>query len=316
MHATPTPWACQAREETTVVDLSSFPDVRSVPQDLHLPRMVKGAPAPGKRVRQVAAAYHGTAVYHTLYLPTDWVRGRSYPVIVEYAGNGPYKNTFGDICSGRVEDCCLGYGISGGEGFIWVCLPYVSPDHQHNQLEWWGDTRATVAYCRTVIPQVCTAYGGDLDTVFIAGFSRGAIACNYIGLHDDEIAGLWLGFIAHSHYDGVRTWNYAGSERHAAEVRLGRLKGRAQFISHEGSVEQTEQFLKEADADGMFTFQAIPYRNHTDTWVLRDIPERRIVREWVREVLDLRPGCPSARRSAACDPGSTAPLPRDVKVAR
>jgi hypothetical protein len=42
--------------------------------------------------------------------------------------------------------------------------------------------------------------------VFIAGFSRGAIACNFIGLRDDEIASLWCGFVVHSHYEGVRDW--------------------------------------------------------------------------------------------------------------
>jgi hypothetical protein len=67
------------------------------------------------------------------------------------------------------------------------------------------------------------------------------------------------------------------------------LQGRAQFISHEGSVQDTQTYLEQANADGRFTFQALPYRNHTDTWVLRDIPERRTLREWVREVLSSSP---------------------------
>jgi len=44
-------------------------------------------------------------------------------VIVEYAGNGNYANKYGDVSSGEVEGSKLGYGISGGTGFIWICMP-------------------------------------------------------------------------------------------------------------------------------------------------------------------------------------------------
>ena len=276
------------------------PDIRTVAQDLTAPRMTKEAPAPGKRVRRVASEYKGTEVYHTLYLPADWGKGKRYPVIVEYAGNGPYRNKFGDVCSGKVEDCNLGYGISGGKGFIWVCLPYISKDHKRNQLQWWGDVKATVEYCKTVIPRVCREYGGDTSAVFLVGFSRGAIACNFIGLHDDEIASLWRGFICHSHYDGVRKWNYPGSDRKSAAERLKRLKNRPQFISQEVSVEQTKRYLKEARPKGDFTFVALGYRNHTDSWVLRDTPERKAVRKWLQSVLKGKP-----RREVALLPTNT-----------
>ena len=56
-------------------------------KDLVTPRMMQEAPAPGKRVRQVAPEYKGTQVYHSLYLPTDWKKGKTYPVLVEYTGN-------------------------------------------------------------------------------------------------------------------------------------------------------------------------------------------------------------------------------------
>jgi hypothetical protein len=211
--------------------------------------------------------------------------GGKYPVIVEYAGNGPFKNEFGDTCSGKVGDCNLGYGISGGEGVIWLCLPYISEDGKHNQLQWWGDVEATVAYCKAAVPQICRDYGGDPEAVFLAGFSRGSIACNFIGLHDDDIAKLWRGFICHSHYDGVRKWGYAGSDRAAAAERLKRLGDRPQFISHEGSVAVTRGYLENACPTGNFTFQTLPYRNHTDSWVLRDTQERKVVREWFWGVL-------------------------------
>jgi hypothetical protein len=172
-----------------------LPDISSVATDLTPPTMLEDAPTAGKRVKAVLNSYRDSDVYHSLYLPEDWRPGQSYPVIVEYAGNGPYRNKFGDVCTGKVEDCNLGYGISGGKGFIWICLPYVSKDRQHNQLQWWGDVNATVEYCKTVVPQICQEFGGDTSAVFFAGFSRGSIACNFIGLHDDEITGLWRGFI-------------------------------------------------------------------------------------------------------------------------
>ncbi len=265
-----------------------LPDISTVEPDLVSPPMVEGPPAPGKRVRVTPPEYAGTEVHHSLYLPVDWEAGKTYPVIAEYAGNGPYANGFGDTCTGKVEDCNLGYGLSGGAGYLWICLPYISEDHQHNQLTWWGDVEATAAYAKTAIPRLCRDYGGDPDKVILAGFSRGSIACNYIGLHDDEISALWRGFLCHSHYDGVKTWDYPESGRASALKRLRRLGDRPQFISDAG-LASTRAYLDEARPGGPFTFQEIPFRNHTDTWVLRDLPERRIAREWLRKVLREAP---------------------------
>jgi hypothetical protein len=263
-----------------------WPDIRGVPTDLETPPMEAGEPAPGKRVRMTAAEYAGTEVYHALYLPADWERGRRYPVLVEYAGNGLYSDDNGDLCTGRVEDCNLGSGISGGEGFIWLCLPYVSEDGRRNQRQWWGDVGRTLEYCRETVRGVCGELGGDPGAVVLAGFSRGAIACNYLGLRDEETAGLWRAFVVHSHYDGVREWEHEDGDRDSARERLKRLRGRPQFISHEGATEETEGYLEEAGIEGDFTFCALPYRNHTDSWVLRNIPERKQLRQWLREVLE------------------------------
>ena len=253
--------------------------------DLETPKMVEGPPRPGLRVRAVAKPYVNTDVYHTLYLPRDWKPNRRYPVIVEYAGNGPYRNELGDICTGRVEDCNLGYGISGGIGFIWICLPYISEDHTRNQLQWWGDRAATVEYCKKVVAHVCQAFGGDARAILLVGFSRGAIACNFLGLANDDIARLWCGFVCHSHYDGVREWGYRGSDREAAEERLQRLNGRPQFISHETSVANTRTYLQAALPQGRFTFCSLPFPNHTDKWVLRPSDERTQLRNWVQRVV-------------------------------
>ena len=268
-----------------VAQAVELPDISKVPADLQVPQMENGSPAAGKIAKLVAEAYRESKVHHCLYLPTDWQPGKKYPVICEYAGNGPFRNEYGDICTGKVEDCKLGYGISGGKRFIWVCLPFVSEDGQRNQLRWWGDIEATVDYCKTTVQQVCKDFGGDPEKVFLAGFSRGSIACNFIGLHDDEIASLWRGFICHSHYDGIKDWGYPGAVGEVAQQRLQRLNGRPQFISHEGSVEETQKYLQQLKVQGDFSFESIPFRNHTDTWVLRDIEARRNLRAWLEKQL-------------------------------
>lgn len=242
--------------------------------DLIVPAVTDVAPSPGARVRQFNKDYVGSKVYHTLYLPTDWKSDRKYPVIVEYAGN-KWRTSLG-----TVEGSSLGYGVTGGKGVIWICMPYVNQQEMRNQETWWGDVDATVAYCKHTVKRICNEYGGDSDNVFIAGFSRGAIACNFIGLHDDEIASLWRGFICHSHYDGVRKWGYANSDRPAAAERLARLGNRPQFISQENSTEATQAYLKEAYPVGNFTFAPLIGVPHTDTWVLEDRPERKALREW------------------------------------
>ena len=140
----------------------------SVEPDLTSPPATAHAPAAGKRVRQVNKNYATTQVHHLLYLPTDWVKGKKYPVIVEYAGN-KFKSS-----PGTVEGSNLGYGISGGEGVIWLCLPYISKDHSRNEVTWWGDVDASVEYCKQTVRQVCADYGGDPSRLFIAGFSRGS----------------------------------------------------------------------------------------------------------------------------------------------
>jgi len=255
-------------------------DLKKVAPDLVTPPVTNDAPAPGRRVKMLLPMYVGTDLYHALYLPVDWKRSETYPVIVEYSGN-KWKSS-----QGTVDECDLGYGVSGGKGVIWICLPFVDKKKGRNAATWWGDVEATVDYCKQSIQQVCAKYGGDSCKLFIAGFSRGAIACNYIGLHDDEISSLWRGFICHSHYDGVRKWEYKGSDKTSAALRLKRLGNRPQFISQEQSITATKKYLARALPDGKFTFQALPFPDHTDTWLLRDIPERRVMRDWFHQVLE------------------------------
>ena len=267
---------------------AEFPDLSTVPEDLSILPLSTGEPAAGKRVSQTTEGWQGTAVHHLVYLPTDWKVGEHYPVLVEYAGNGGYKNKYGDVSEGVVEGSRLGYGISAGKGFIWICLPYVETKNgvKGNAPLWWGDVAETKRYCIATIKDVCTRYGGDASRLILCGFSRGSIGCNFIGLHDDEIATLWRGFVCHSNYDGViEKWPYADAGRATALQRLKRLKGRPQFITQEQGTTDIEAWISSAGIEGDFTFVPIPFRNHSDAWVLRDLPERKQLREWVAKVV-------------------------------
>ena len=151
-------------------------NINDLESDLTVPSVTDDKPAAGTRVRQVNPGYEAWKLFHVLYLPTDWKSDGKYPVIVEFPGNGGYQNKYGDKCSGRVEDCKLGYGISGGRKFIWVCLPFVDPKGMSHSITWWGDADATATYCRETVTRICQNFGGDPEAVVLTGFSRGAEA--------------------------------------------------------------------------------------------------------------------------------------------
>jgi len=261
--------------------------------DLVTPPMTHEAPAAGKRVWQQPLEYRGTDVYHSLYLPRKWAPGKRYPVLVEYTGNKflPGKG------SGEVKDANLGYGISGGDRFIWVVMPYVSMDKSSNAVVWWGDREATVQYCKQNIGRICENFGGDSANVIICGFSRGAIATSYIGLADDEIAGFWKAVITHDHFDGVRPWPYPHSDRQSALHRLSRLQGRPVLVCGQRGTAVREEFLEDHLELAEFTFLDVPVSRifdipegpylhaHTDLWMHRPSIYRDTVRKWTQTVI-------------------------------
>lgn len=274
---------------------------------LTVPTMTTEPAAAGRRVRQTAVEYTGTDVHHSLYLPPDWrddwkAANKRWPVIVEYTGN--WAPTLGS--TGEVANAGLGFGLCGGMGYLWIVMPYVAQDHRHNERTWWGDAAATVAYCKTNLPRLCETYGGDPRAVILCGFSRGAIGVNYIGLHDDQIAGLWAGFVSHDHYDGVLEWkgqpwgSPLATYQADARTRLARLHGRRVLVCQNGAggTEPTRKFIGEQIREAQFTFLDVQVReifptipnpwfvkSHTDRWLLRDSPWRRQVWEWMTETV-------------------------------
>ena len=295
----------------------NHPDVLTVPADLENPALTNGEPAPGKAVLQSLPRYAGTKVAHAIYLPADWKPGKRYPVIIEYLGNTATVRDYRGI----------GYALTGGKGFIWAVLPFVGVDHQQDTNWWWGDVDATVAYAKEAVPTICRQWGGDTNQVILVGCSRGAIACNYIGLHDDEIAQLWRAIIPVSHYDdGHIPWGMTPEEQRRAPERLRRLGNTPQFIAGEhcsvpqlGSdkpllenikeknltsfiaakvelglkpitlVEGTRNFITNNFPQGNYTIIDFPWVNHGSKVLLRDTPERRQMRQWLQQVLRHAP---------------------------
>ncbi len=273
-------------------DENSAPDISTVAPDLTIPAISEGDPGPGRRVRFRVSPETPPVI---LYLPTDWSAGKKFPVLVELAGNGNYRNAYGDVSTGRPEGSKLGYGLSGGSGFLWICLPFLEDDGADLAITWWGDAPdhrpdSTVDFLKRAVPALCARFSGDPDRVILCGFSRGAIAANALGLHDDEIARLWRGFVCYSHYDGVREgWPFAESDRDSARERLRRLGDRPQLICHETSsgklnLAATRRYLEQAEIDGDFTFLETGFRNHNDAWTLRPSPAREQARAWLKQV--------------------------------
>jgi len=265
-----------------------------------IPPVEIGSPAPGKRVSVTEPEFEGTDVHHSLYLPHNFGKRASHPLIVELTGN--FYPASGS--TGRVEDAHLGYSLTLGRDFIWVVLPYITKDHLRNEVTWWGDENATVAYAKACIPRIIEKYQGDPQCVILCGFSRGAIGASYIGLRDDNISRLWSAFFTIDHFDGVRAWsdtawgNPLDKYRAEAVVRLRRVQGRPWWACQDNSVDDISAFLEEAGLSGEnFILDPVPVKQlfpripndyfihaHTDLWPLFDHPSSRRIRDWIYQL--------------------------------
>lgn len=288
----PWPWSVVFLACTfSSLNAGTLPDMSTVPADLSVPDLVDGPPGAGKRVPLELFTDTPPVI---LYLPTDWTPEKKFPVLVELAGNGHFKNSYGDTSSGLPEGSKLGYGLSGGKGFIWACVPFLNEAGNKTAITWWGDAPAyrpdsTVAFLKRAVPALCERFSGDLQSVILCGFSRGAIAANAIGLHDDEIAALWRGFVCYSHYDGLSSrWPFAGTDAASVRQRLARLNGRPQLICSESPLTGARKHLESAGAKGDFTFLDTGFRNHNDAWALRYSLARDAARKWLANVI-LKP---------------------------
>ncbi|NQU43506.1 carboxypeptidase regulatory-like domain-containing protein [bacterium] len=250
---------------------------------LRVPTMVEGKPEAGKRVRQTVPRYADTDIYHVLYLPPNWTPERRFPIIAEYSGNIFYHGWC--YSTGRPESSSMGYGMSEGKDYIWVNLSFVDPVGKKNEVNGWGDPDATAAYCVDAIRYLCDEFGGDPGAVFLTGFSRGALACGYIGLRTEEIADVWLGFHACQHYDGDG-WRSAVYED-ARNIRGPRIRGRATFLTDNGG-SPASKILPELGFPAVFAKSGLGA--HMDIMFLDDRESNLQLRAWMADVLKNRPG--------------------------
>jgi len=248
---------------------------------LVVPPMEDQLPAAGKKVKQQIALYEGTHIFHTLYLPTDWQLRNKYPVIVEFAPNIFYNAAC--YSTGKVEDVVNGYGISKGEGYILLALPFISANRTYNEVNAWGNADSTVNYAIKAIRMVCENFGGDPAGVFITGFSRGAIATGYIGLRNDKIADTWIGFNACQHTDGGG-WNGSHID---ADIRVARLNGRPVFLIDNGSYPWATMVPA---AGSPLQMESSGIGAHSAANYLDDRPSTVKLRQWFADTYINKPG--------------------------
>ena len=129
-----------------------------------------------------------------------------------------------------------------------------------------------------MVEEICAKFGGDRANVVLTGFSRGAIACGYIGLRNDRIAALWKGFHACQHHDGD---GWGGATMEGAIERASRFKGRAVFQTDnpEGKFRPVMDAMKTE-----VTWAGSGLGAHATAMFLDDRPSTQQLRQWFRDL--------------------------------
>jgi hypothetical protein len=245
---------------------------------LEVPELEDAPPGPGKRVRYRLAGDEGSGIYSVLHLPADWRPGKTYPVVVEYPGNV----FFAPACysTGLPDQCVIGYGMTQGRGAICLGLPFVDRAGGRVVENGWGNADETADHAGRLVAEVCSRFGGERENIVLTGFSRGAIACGYIGLRSEGIAALWKGFHACQHYDGDG-WN--GATLQGALERAGRFRGKAVFQTDN----PREKFQAVMDVmNTQVTWADSGLGFHSTAMFLDDRPSTRQLRAWFWKLVE------------------------------
>ncbi|MBT4821017.1 MAG: hypothetical protein HN742_13110 [Lentisphaerae bacterium] len=248
---------------------------------LDVPPMTEDLPAAGRRVRYQLPGDAGTSIYCVLYLPLDWQKGKSCPVVAEYPGN-IFLNAR-CYSTGRPEQCVMGYGMTEGKGTIWVSLPFINRAAGDIAESGFGanDGEDTTSYAIDLIEDICRNWGGDRDNLVLSGFSRGAIACGYIGLRNERIGAFWKGFSACQHYDGS-AWHQSNMKD--AVQRAERFTGRAIFQT-DNSQKKYQPVVDATTPSVAWTWANSGLRFHATAMFLDERPSTRQLRQWFRDLV-------------------------------
>lgn len=277
---------CRPREgaELELRSLSaagSAPAWTRPPHRLEVPPVSDGPPSPGRRVRYQLPTDQGTGISCILYLPEDWKPDVRQPVIVEYPGNIFF--TSGCYSTGLPDQCVIGYGMTKGRGAIWLSLPFIDRQSASIAENGWGNPDDTAEYAFRMVDEVCGKFGGDRRNVVLTGFSRGALACGFIGLRNERIAALWKGFHACQHYDGDG-WN--GAILEGALERARRFHGQAVF-----QTDNSEPFFRPVMTamNTRVTFVQSGLGAHACAMFLDDRPSTLELRRWFADLVRNSP---------------------------
>jgi hypothetical protein len=245
------------------------------PKDrMDVPDITTEKPKAGKRTIYKLDNDKHPRLYAALYLPSNWKPNKKHPVIVEFPGNIFFtKNCYS---TGRPEDSVMGYGMSMGEDAIWICMPFVDYKSGEITVNGWGNPDDTANYTQKIVQDIIKKYSGDANNVVLTGFSRGAIACGFIGLRNDSIASLWKGLHMCQHYDGDG-WN--GADMGGALKRIQRLNNKKVFHTDNNGVEP-RKMLSKVNADVTFTSSGLKY--HACDMFLDNRPSTLQLRQWFK----------------------------------
>lgn len=260
-----------------ILSKGDAPEWKRPPDRLDVPAVEESAPSPGKRVRYRLADDSKTNIYCVLNLPEDWRPGAKFPVIVEYPGN----ILFGPECysSGMPDQCVIGYGITKGKGAICLGMPFLDRATQKIASNAWGNPGDTADYVVKMVDEICSKFGGDRENILLTGFSRGAIACGFIGLRDDHIASYWKGFHACQHSDGSN-WN--GATMDTAITRAARFRGKAVFQT-DNSPEKFQPVMDAMHTKVTWANSGLGF--HSTAMFLDERPSTQQLREWFWELV-------------------------------
>lgn len=239
---------------------------------MDVPDVEDSAPSPGHRVQYRLGSDEKTGIYCVLHLPDDWKPGGQYPVIVEFPGSIYFTRDC--YSTGRPEQCTMGFGMSRGHGAICIGLPFVDQKAGAIVEGGWGNADDTAEYAVKMVDEICARFGGDRANIVLTGFSRGAIACGYIGLRNDRIAALWKGFHASQHYDGDG-WGNATME--GAIERARRFRGKSVFQT-DNSKEKFQPVTDAMKTEVIWANSGLGA--HATAMFLDDRPSTQQLRQW------------------------------------
>ncbi len=178
-----------------------------------IPTMVEGTPAKGKVTKRNITGWNNN-VYYTIYLPSNYsATGTKNPVIFDLPPN-EYETY-----NGKPECEYLGYGLGYGSDFIVVVAPFLNADGSNLATTYWGagtlagDYTKTLEFWQAILTDIETNFNSDPDRVILTGFSRGAVACSYLGCSTYEWASKFCAFMPFSHHDGGSLTPFAAYQR-------------------------------------------------------------------------------------------------------